>query len=174
MKSASSDFRPTTRFGLLTGRGVLIGLLSAFAVVFTANGLLIYNALSTFDGIEVADAYQKGRAYNHVLEAMEVQKQLGWSAAVEIDDKGSAHDVRLRVAFTDRAGQPLRGLTPHGVFYRPVVGGLDQRLAMKEVSPGRYEAEFHLAEGGNWIARVAAEGPHGEKFAQEQRVTIRD
>lgn len=172
MSADDSDFRPSP--GFLTGRHVLAGLLTAFAVVFLVNGLLIFNALSTFDGIEVADAYQKGRAYNHVLEAMEAQKALGWRAAIDIGDKGRAHEARLVVHFADRNGAPLRDLKILGGFWRPVVGGIDQSKAMTETSPGRYEADFRLAYGGNWIARIAAEGPHGEKFAQEERANIRD
>lgn len=172
--SGDDDFQPTTRFGTLSGRGVLVFLLSSFAIVFAVNGFLIYNALSTFDGIEVPDAYQRGRAYNHVLEAMEVQKALGWRAEIEVDDKGRAHAARLAVKFTDRNGTPLHGLKILATFWRPVVGGVDQGKTMVETAPGRYEADFHLVYGGNWIARLAAEGPNGEKFAQEERLNIHD
>lgn len=174
MSSENGDFHPSGRFGALTGGHVLAMLLSAFAVVFIVNGLLIYNALSSFDGIEVADAYQKGRAYNRVLDAMEAQKALGWRAEIDVDDKGRDHEARLAVRFADRAGAPLRDLRIVGTFWRPVVGGADQGMAMRETAPGRYEADYRLAYGGNWIARIAAEGPHGEKFAQEERVYIRD
>ncbi|MDO8290307.1 MAG: FixH family protein [Parvibaculum sp.] len=174
MRADDDDFHPTTRFGTLSGRGVLAALLGSFAIVFAVNGLLIYNALSTFDGIEVPDAYKRGRAYNHVLDAMEAQKALGWRTAIEVDDKGRGHEVRLAVNFTNRDGAPLRDLKILATFWRPVVDGVDQGKAMVEAAPGRYEADFRLAYGGNWIVRVAAEGPAGEKFAQEERFNIHD
>ncbi|HEX7776770.1 MAG TPA: FixH family protein, partial [Parvibaculum sp.] len=67
MTAQRSDFVPTGRFGALTGRRFLFVLLASFALVFGVNGILIYKALSTFDGIEVDDAYQRGRAYNQTL-----------------------------------------------------------------------------------------------------------
>lgn len=174
MSIDGGDFRPSSRFGTLTGRHVLVGFVAAFGVIFAVNGMLIFKALSTFDGIEVPDAYQRGRAYNHVLEAMEAQKALGWSGAVSIDDNGRAHEARLIVQFSGRDGTALRDLKIRGSFWRPVAGGADQEQTLRETAPGRYEADFRLAYGGNWLVRIAAEGPRGEKFASEKRVYVRD
>jgi nitrogen fixation protein FixH len=178
MSAQRSDFTPSTRFGVITGQRFLLLLLSAFALVFSVNGLLIYKAISTFDGIEVDDAYQRGRAYNQTIDAMAVQNARGWQAAIEVApsalDKHALHAAHVVVVLKDRAGTPLDKLRLQATFWRPVSVGVDQSLHMSETAPGRYESDFRLAAGGNWVLRLAALGPKGEKFAQEERVMIRN
>ena len=173
MTDGNTDYTPSTFLREVSGRSVLFALIGFFALVFLVNGIFIYKALTTFDGLEVDNAYQKGRTYNHVLDAMEAQKALGWTA--EITTSGSAgQGAHIMVSFVDRGGAPLGKLKVRGGFWRPVVSGMDQSAEMREVAPGRYEADFQLAAGGNWIARVSAQGANGEKFVQEKRVIIRD
>ena len=160
-------------FGRLTGWHILGFFLLFFGIVFGANGYMAYEAVSTFSGIEIPDAYQKGRAYNHNLAAMEAQKKLGWTA--DIEEKlllGPGNKTHLRVQFVDAEGAPLTKLKVNGTFWRPVEEGGDRKLALSQTGPGIYEGETDLAWTGNWIVRVAALGPQGEKFVQEKRVLI--
>ena len=175
MSIHDSDFKPSTRFGKITGKHALAGFVLIFAVVFGVNGLMVYRALSTFDGVEVEGAYQKGRAYNHVLEQMEAQRKLGWSAGIETRMlPGEAPRALLSVSFTDAEGRPVEGLAVHGTFWRPVVSGQDKRLPLAEAAPGVYEGVFTLAGEGNWQVRVAAAGPNGETFVDEKRIVARN
>ncbi|MCE9650100.1 MAG: FixH family protein [Parvibaculum sp.] len=170
------DFVPAGRFGALTGRRFLGLLLAAFALVFSVNGLMIYKAVSTFDGIEVDDAYQRGRAYNQTIDAMAVQAARGWHATVAVTpaaiENPAPHAVRVSVVLTDRAGAALGDLKLHATFWRPVSVGDDRRLALRETAPGHYQGDVQLAVGGSWLLRLAGVGPHGEKFAQEERLLI--
>ncbi|PKQ02344.1 MAG: hypothetical protein CVT73_18785 [Alphaproteobacteria bacterium HGW-Alphaproteobacteria-12] len=175
MSIENSDYRPSERFGKVTGRHVLAGFVLFFAVVFGANGLMVYGALSTFDGVEIEGAYQKGRAYNDVLERMEAQRRLGWTAAIAAAPLPGAEDgTTLNVVFTDARGAPVSGLTVLGTFWRPVVSGEDVRMKLVETAPGRYEGGFDLKHAGNWLVRIAASGTKGETFVEEKRVVIRD
>ncbi|MBC7101880.1 MAG: FixH family protein [Parvibaculum sp.] len=175
MSIENSDYRPSERFGKITGRHVLTGFVLFFAVVFGANGLMVYGALSTFDGVEKEGAYQKGRAYNDVLERMEAQRQLGWTAAIAADPlPGADNRTALNVSFADAGGTPVSGLTVQGTFWRPVVSGEDARMKLVETAPGRYEGVFDLKHAGNWLVRIAASGTKGETFVEEKRVVIRD
>lgn len=160
-------------FGRLTGWHVLGIFVLFFAIVFGANGFMAYKALSTFDGVEIENAYQKGRAYNHNLAAMKAQKKLGWTA--DIEEKlllGPGNQTHLQVRFADARGEPLTRLSVNGTFWRPVTEGGDKTLALTQTAPGLYEGDADLAWTGNWIVRIAAEGPAGEKFVQEKRVLI--
>ena len=175
MTIENTDYRPSARFGRITGWHVLAGFGLFFAIVFGVNGLMVYGALSTFDGVEVEGAYQKGRAYNHVIERMEEQRELGWTSGVATNAlPGPDHKTALRVTFIDANGKPVDGLAVHGTFWRPVVSGEDKRLPLTETAPGIYEAVFSLEHPGNWLVRVAASGPKGETFVEEKRVVIRD
>lgn len=159
---------------VITGRQVLIGFLAAFAVVFVVNGVMIFEAVSTFDGLEVSNPYEKGREYNSDLNAMQAQEALGWASTINLADNGRNHDARLVVTFADKDGAPLKLLQIRAGFIRPVVGGMDQSKMMNETAPGRYEADFNLAAGGNWIAQISARGSNGERFAEKKRVFVHD
>lgn len=175
MTVQNSDYHPSGKFGPLTGRHVLAGFILFFGIVFGVNGLMVWRALSTFDGVEVEGAYQKGRAYNHVLEQMEAQQALGWQSTIETELlSGDAYPTALRVTFQNAEGAPLRGLAVQGTFWRPVVEGEDKKAMLTETAPGLYTAQFDLAHAGNWLVRIAAEGAKGETFVQEQRVVLRD
>lgn len=170
MTMETGDYRPSGRFGILTGRRVLAGFVGFFGIVFAVNGFFIYKALSTFDGVEVEGAYQKGRAYNHLLERMDEQRRLGWTAAIAADP--APVGTRLTVTFARADGAALGGLEVEGTFWRPVAAGEDQRLPLAETAPGVYETVFDLAHDGNWLVRIAAVGPDGETYVQEQRVIV--
>ncbi|ABS63146.1 FixH family protein [Parvibaculum lavamentivorans DS-1] len=165
-----SDYRP--RGPKLTGRRTLMLFAGFFIVVFGMNGLMVFQALSTFDGVEVEGAYQKGRAYNHLLARMEAQEKLGWKAAIDVAPASNG-DTALTVTFTDAAGAPLEGLAVHGTFWRPVAAGEDRRMSLTETAPGIYTAVFALAHSGNWLVRISGTGPQGETFTEEQRVFVR-
>ena len=93
MNTGNSDYRPSTRFGPLRGHHVLAGFVLFFGIVFGVNACMIYGALSTFDGIETEGAYQKGRAYNHLLERMEAQRALGWRTSLAAAPLPAANGV---------------------------------------------------------------------------------
>lgn len=175
MNPDKSDYRPSSLFRPLTGWHVLAGFVFFFGIVFAVNGFMAWRAVTTFDGVETAGAYQKGRAYNHLLDRMEAQRDLGWSAAMTTESlPGAAHRTRLGVAFADSEGRPLQDLDVEAVFWRPVAAGADSEAKLQETEPGQYEATFDLAHPGNWIVRVAAIAPGGETFVTENRVVLRD
>ena len=159
--------------GKFTGWHFLAVMIVSFGVVFSVNGYFIYEALSTFDGIEVPDAYQKGRAYNDVIDAMAAQKARGWTSSLDVSASGAPQGTHVALTLADKAGKPLEAMKVEATFWRPVTAGLDQREPMKDTGAGRYEAEFRLPYDGNWIVRIAAISPGGEKFVEEKRVYIK-
>ena len=50
------DGRAETHDRRITGRHVLFGMLAFFGVVFTANGVMMWMAARTFDGVDEPDA----------------------------------------------------------------------------------------------------------------------
>lgn len=161
-------------FGRMTGPRFLLVILGFFVVVFAANGALIYYAVSGFSGLETGNAYQKGREYNLVLAEMEAQKALGWTSQIKTATVKTPGRLMTRMLVTvhDRAGAPVDGLKIRATMFRPVSAGADQAMDMTGSGGGHYEADFLLAYDGNWIARMAAIGLHGEKYVDEERVFI--
>jgi nitrogen fixation protein FixH len=135
----------------LQGRHVLAGLLAFFAVVFAANGAMIYEALSTYSGLVANEPYRKGLHYNERIAADERQARLGWQHTINARIDGH---VDFSLAQSD--GSPVRGLKVKGVLGRPSTNRLDHQLALAETAPGRYEGEATGLAEGNWIITLEA------------------
>ena len=173
MSIEDTDYHPSERFGKFTGRRFLIIMILSFGVIMGVNGIFIYEALSTFDGIEADDAYQRGRAYNKDLAAMEAQKALGWKVDLSEPISAANGATHITARFADKQGAPLVGLKVNAIFFCPVMVGADKTELMRETAPGQYESDFKLGYDGNWLIRLAALGPKGEKFAQETRAFVK-
>lgn len=139
----------------ITGRHVLIGLAGFFGVMLIANGLFVYFALSTFEGVDNPNAYEEGLRYNERIEAERRQAALGWSHAVTIRQTG-----RIELAIRDRESHPVSGLTISGQIARPVAAETTQPLVFQESAPGLYAASADGLTPGGWIVSIEAVKPH--------------
>ncbi len=157
-----------------TGRRILIGLSAFFLSVFAANGIMVFYALSTFDGVETDDAYRKGRAYNHVLEADAAQDALGWTTAIEIMSSRSPKGVSLytTIKVTTADGQAAPLVNPTLTFWRPTVQGMDVEATITAAGDGTYQGTAQLQREGNWIIRLNAETADGRPYVYEERQFI--
>ncbi|MFC7473373.1 FixH family protein [Dankookia sp. GCM10030260] len=130
-------------------------------VVVAVNGVMVFAAVDTFTGVTTGSAYDKGRAYNHVLAEAARQDALGWRDHVTLSDGV------LRVTVRDRDGKPVAGRLD-GVLRRPVEG-TEQRLAAEAVAPGEWLAPAAL-RAGQWEARLRLTAPDGNRRDIRQRV----
>ncbi len=138
--------------GPLTGRHVLIGILTFFGVIFAVNGVMTYFALSTFSGLAVDDAYRKGLRYNQQIAAADAQTAKGWQGELIYRDGSGI----LSLTLVDKAELPLRNLRVEGVLGRPASAQEDRAIAFVQTGPGVYEATVGLLSGGQWSARLSA------------------
>ncbi len=132
----------------LTGRHVLYMLFGFFGVMLIANIILVYSAVTTFNGSE-ANAYSQGLHYNERIEFQKRQDALQWTYKVEFGE----NDV-VRVKFTDKANAPVAGLVLTGDIGRPASSRFTQQLAFKESEPGVYLASHGALEHGRWIVSL--------------------
>ena len=77
----------------LTGRSVVVMLGLFFGVMFAANGALIYTALSTLHGEELANSYDASQVYNQRIAEARAQNLLGWVADVTTRQEGGGERV---------------------------------------------------------------------------------
>jgi nitrogen fixation protein FixH len=125
--------------------------------VFAANGAMIYLAVSTFGGLDTADAYRKGLAYNERIVAGVAQEQRGWRGSLAY----LPGTQRLRVALRDHAGMAVSGLVLSGDIGRPATDRYDRPLSFAQTGPGTYEADAASIEPGWWTVDVRAHGASG-------------
>lgn len=134
------------------------------ALVVVVNGIMSYYAISTFTGVTVPRAYERGRGYDQVLAEAARQDALGWRAEVTL--AGGA----LHVVATDHEGRPVLGRI-EGVLLRPLEG-TELPLAFATRGAGRWAAEALPPQRGQWEARLTLYGPDGSPFDIRARVMV--
>lgn len=134
-------------------------------LVVAVNLVLVWFALTTFTGVTVGHAYDRGRTYNHVIEAAARQEALGWQTQVSLGD-----GMRLSVTVTDRLGAPVPGRLD-GDLLRPLEG-TTLPLDFTATGPGRFVARIGPAQAGQWEARLTLLAPSGQHLDIRQRVLV--
>ena len=160
--------RPVRR---LTGRQVLFWIVGFFAVVFIANGFIVYFATDSWTGLETEDAYRKGLDYNNQIRAAQDQRALGWVADLSLQP-GDNELYRLTAEFTDAEDAPVFDLEVSATLKRPVQDRLDQTVMLESLGSGTYGEDVTLPASGQWDVVVEARGPEGEQFVVEKRFII--
>lgn len=135
----------------LTGRHVLIAIVGFFAIVFSVNGVLLYQALSTHSGVIANEPYRKGLNYNSRISASELQQALGWQDTVTVDAGGL---ISLQVV--DARSAPVAGLVLTGVLGRPSTTRHDRKVVFRETAAGHYVSDIKVTDGGSWLLALEA------------------
>jgi len=168
-KDAGTLGRRTTE---LTGRHVLIWVLGFFSVVFAVNGVMTYLAISTFSGLEVSDAYRRGRSYDAEIAAAAAQDARGWT--VNLSHQAAADgEIELVMTAKDASGQSVVGLRVEALLKRPAQAALDFNLPLREVGSGTYRETVRLPKPGQWILELNAYRDQTRVYRTQNRVFIR-
>lgn len=149
----------------ITGWHVLAALLGFFITVTSVNGVMIYQALKTFGGIETKDAYRQGVAYNTRIEQEAAQARLGWADTVSLTPTND----RVSLTLTGHDGAPVRGLAIKATLGRPATNKYDQSLTLAEAAPGTYEATVIALATGSWTITIEAANDKGEAIYTVRR-----
>ena len=148
---------PTVR--PVTGRKVLIWLLTFFGVIMAVNAAFVYFALNSWPGLSTNRAYVDGLAYNKTLEAARLQHEKGWKSHLEL-----GADELLRVQFSDKSGALITGLSPVARVIRPTHEGEDRLLSLIETGPGIYTAPVIGLAAGRWKVELRVSEGEEQRF----------
>ncbi|HWK39274.1 MAG TPA: FixH family protein [Hyphomicrobium sp.] len=135
----------------LRGSHVLMILAGFFAIIVTVDGFMIYQAVTTFGGLET-DAYRRGLAYNERIEQETEQTTKGWHDEISV----AGTPARLRVGLTDVAKDGVPGRRLIARVGRPATDRFDRTVELVETGAGVYEAELGELIGGSWIVDLSA------------------
>jgi nitrogen fixation protein FixH len=133
----------------IKGRHVLIGLVAFFGVIFFANGVFLYYAVSTFGGGEKGSPYRSGLRYNETLAEAARAAERGWEGQLSYDLQSG----RLALKLSDKGGEPVAGLHFTANVGRPATDREDMSATFREIQGGRYVAELNLAPG-QWVVEL--------------------
>jgi nitrogen fixation protein FixH len=146
------------------GRWIPWIFVGGMAVVVVVNGVLIFQALTTFTGVTVGQSYDRGRTYNRVLDEAARQDALGWSL------RASVEGGQITVTARDRADAPIAGLLEAHLL-RPLDG---ERIPLPDIAgAGRFVLELPELRAGQWEFRGLLTSAAGERHDLRQRFTLR-
>jgi nitrogen fixation protein FixH len=157
---------------VLTGRAVLIWLVAFFAVVFTANGVMMKFALQTMSGTEVDSAYRASLTFNTEAQAARRQDERAWQVSGHAARSADGGAV-VRVEARDKAGVPLTGLAFSAALERPTDKRADRRMALAELQSGLYGGKAADVAPGQWDLVLEADRGAERLFVSKTRVFLK-
>ena len=144
--------------GPITGRKFFAWMVMFFGVIAAVNALFIFLALDTWPGLTTGRAYEKGLAYNKVLEEAAEQNARGWKSRVHLGGTTPRGRV-LSVNITGPNG-PITGLKVIGVLTRPVGESTRIPVTLLPDGVGRYTALVRMPALGRWhLELTTSRGP---------------
>ena len=150
----------------ITGRHVAMYLGGFFGVIFVANFIYIWLALSTFTGEHTQNAYDKGLAYNSTLEAAETQYALPWQPKVSVETP-TAQQVKIDILFD---GTVPGDLTAQATLRRPTLDGYDQVVDVPRQGFGRHWVNVDLPLPGVWDLEIVFYEDGAAVYRQTRRI----
>ncbi|MCY4309942.1 MAG: FixH family protein [Rhodospirillaceae bacterium] len=129
---------------------------AGFGVILLANGIMVFSAFNSWNGVSTDDAYRRGLEYNRQLAEQQRVVATGWAVAARLDGKGNHRN--LLVAIKDKSGKFIPDATVVARFERPIERGLDFSVKMQSTVGGQYNAAITLPKYGQWrlVLSIAA------------------
>ncbi len=144
----------------MTGRRVWWYFVAFFCFILVINAVMIALAVSTHTGSVTDHPYEKGLAYNRVVEAEKKQEMLGWQA--DIDYK----EGRVRFVLRDKDNHPITPEKATAAIIRPTQSGMDFTFDLKAA-----ETAVEFPAAGLWEVRVDAEY-QGMHYQKTERIIV--
>ena len=165
MTTPSSTARP------ITGRFVLITVVSFFAVVISVNVVMMRFAIATLPGTEVDSAYSASIAYQKEIEAAQQQDRRDWKVDAHIARERDG-STQLNVDARAQDGAPLAGLAVFARLERPIDRRADQAFEVSESGGGLYRGTAHGVAAGQWDLVIEADRDGKRLFLSRNRVVL--
>jgi len=142
-----------------------------FAVVVSVNGVMLYFATSTFNGLQTEDHFLKGINYNKDLAGQKAQEERAWKVDLAFASE-EAGKGRVSLTLHDKYGNLLQGAKVRMKFIRPTMQGYDRTVEPEYAGDGRYVAALDLPLSGVWDLRLVIDHPTGD-YQDQQRIWVK-
>ncbi len=156
---------------VVTGRMVLACLVLFFAAVAGVNAIMIRAATSTFGGVETANAYQAGLAFNRAHAAALVQDARHWSVTANLTRQAGT-TAGLVVRLRDQAGAPIGAVTVTAHLAHPADARRDHWIDLRERAAGEFAGAADVP-AGQWDLVIDVARAGNELFRSRSRVVLR-
>ena len=144
----------------MTGRRVWWYFVAFFGFIAAVNAVMVTLAIRTHSGVVTEHPYEKGLAYNQVVDAEKKQAAIGWKGAINYKNgwlNFELHDKDNRLLAWEKATATIT---------RPTQQGMDFTLELKAA-----KTAVKFPANGLWEVRVDAmhEGVH---YQQSKRIVV--
>ena len=155
----------------LTGRMVLLILVSFFAVVVSVNLFMAYVAVNTFSGMQTQRPYESGLNFNRDIKSAQVQQEEHWQVSSHHERLVDGR-VALSLSLRDAQGQPLEGVKSKVTLVSPVNAANDVTFDLVAKGAGDLSGTAK-ADAGQWdlVIEITKEGK--EVFRSVSRISLR-
>lgn len=155
----------------LSGWHVLAGFLAFFLTIFTANGIMTYYALGTWQGVQTEDAYVKGLNYNRQIEQARLQQKSRWR--ISLSELPKAQTGERIIVSLSHPTFDKDIISVKSEFVRPVERGYDFEVTLTHEGNQRYAAPVTFPFKGNWKVRITTIFADGSEIYVTDRMEIR-
>ena len=146
----------------MTGRAVkdprdkwiLIYFVMFFAVIAILDSIFVYLAVSTHTGVVTDQAYERGLAFDELVEKAESQPAIVQNVEYK--------DGVLRWVLSDEENMPIENAEVNAKIVRPVHGGHDFDIRLQYIGEGMYESALDLPLKGAWRAKLSSKWDNGQ------------
>ena len=142
-----------------------------FAVVFLANGIMIFSALNTWRGLASESPWVKDAGYKGVVDPDAARGGLDWRVGIDVTGHDGGRRAEVAVRLTGGSGKPVEANRVRVGFVRPTDDGYDTTARLQPQGGGVYRARVDLPVPGLWEVRVAAERG-SDSIHRSKRVTL--
>jgi nitrogen fixation protein FixH len=151
----------------MTGWRIWWYFVAFFGFVAAVNAGMVTMALRTHSGLVTDHPYEKGLAYNQVVEAEKKQQELGWNAEIALRHPDESRDpVLLIFSLKDKIGTTLTPEKATATITRPTQKGMDFTLELMGA-----ETPVNFPAQGLWEVRVDAK--LGDiNYQQSKRIVV--
>jgi nitrogen fixation protein FixH len=155
----------------LTGRKVLLLLITFFGIVIGVNLVMMKLAVQTLPGTEVDSAYSASLAYEKEIAAARDQNARNWQVNAHVERSGQG-STTLQVEARDNDGRPMSGLKFQGRFERPTDRRADLPVTLVEVGIGIYRGDVMAIAPGQWDLVLEGAAAGRRMFLSKNRVLL--
>src|SRR5262245_3855594 len=156
----------------LTGRTVLVCILTFFGVIISVNVTMMTLAIRPLPGTEVESAYQPGLAYIRAISAADAQAARGWRVAARVFRSADGHGS-IGVEARDASGAVVSGVTFTARLARPADGKADHAVTLVEREGGVYRGVAEDVAAGQWDLVIEADRGSERLFLSRNRLLLR-
>lgn len=151
----------------MTGRRVWWYFVAFFGFVVAVNAVMVTLAIRTHSGVVTDHPYEKGLAYNQVVEAKQQQEALGWKGTIDLrHSREGGNPFAIFFELKDQNGVVIYPDKTIATITRPTQQGMDFTVELKgEKTPLSYPAK------GLWEVRVDAVH-RGVHYQQSKRIVV--